>query len=132
MKRCNAVDFSTPMQVQIENLVKLQAVELGRARLTKETAALPAEIKQAEGALSAAQRHSADTSAALDREEALRLLEPLGRQIYASGLGTLSEVFDGDAPFTPRGCIATTRGAAAARMIPIPSRVLMPSARAIR
>jgi glycogen debranching enzyme len=41
-----------------------------------------------------------------DREAALGLLEPLGRQIYASGLGTLSEIFDGDAPFTPRGCIA--------------------------
>jgi glycogen debranching enzyme len=33
-------------------------------------------------------------------------VEPLGRQIYASGLGTLSEIFDGDAPFRPRGCIA--------------------------
>jgi predicted glycogen debranching enzyme len=41
-----------------------------------------------------------------DREAALRFLEPLGRQIYASGLGTLSEIFDGEAPFTPRGCIA--------------------------
>ena len=41
-----------------------------------------------------------------DREAALRFLEPLGRQIYASGLGTLSEIFDGDAPHTPRGCIA--------------------------
>jgi predicted glycogen debranching enzyme len=41
-----------------------------------------------------------------EREAALRFLEPLGRQIYASGLGTLSEIFDGDAPFAPRGCIA--------------------------
>jgi len=41
-----------------------------------------------------------------DREAALRFLEPLGRQIYSSGLGTLSEIFDGDAPFTPRGCIS--------------------------
>jgi len=41
-----------------------------------------------------------------DRDAALRFLEPLGRQIYAGGLGTLSEIFDGDAPFTPRGCIA--------------------------
>jgi len=41
-----------------------------------------------------------------DREAALRFIEPLGRQIYASGLGTMSEIFDGDAPFTPRGCIA--------------------------
>jgi predicted glycogen debranching enzyme len=41
-----------------------------------------------------------------DREAALRFLEPLGRQIYTGGLGTLSEIFDADAPFTPRGCIA--------------------------
>jgi predicted glycogen debranching enzyme len=41
-----------------------------------------------------------------DRDAALSFLEPLGRQIYASGLGTLSEIFDRDAPFTPRGCIA--------------------------
>jgi predicted glycogen debranching enzyme len=41
-----------------------------------------------------------------DREAALRFLEPLGRQIYSSGLGTVSEIFDGDAPFTPRGCIS--------------------------
>ena len=41
-----------------------------------------------------------------DRVAALRFLEPLGHQIYAIGLGTLSEIFDGDAPFTPRGCIA--------------------------
>jgi len=41
-----------------------------------------------------------------DRAAALRLLEPLGREIYASGLGTLSEIFDGDPPFTPRGCVA--------------------------
>jgi predicted glycogen debranching enzyme len=41
-----------------------------------------------------------------DREAALRFLEPLGRQIHAGGLGTLGEIFDGDAPFTPRGCIA--------------------------
>ena len=41
-----------------------------------------------------------------DRDAALRFLEPLGRQIYAGGLGTLSEISDGDAPFTPRGCIA--------------------------
>jgi predicted glycogen debranching enzyme len=41
-----------------------------------------------------------------DRKAALRFLEPLGRQIYSAGLGTLSEIFDGDAPFTPRGAIA--------------------------
>ena len=41
-----------------------------------------------------------------DHGAALRFLEPLGHQVYAGGLGTLSEIFDGDAPFTPRGCIA--------------------------
>jgi len=41
-----------------------------------------------------------------DRVAALRYLEPLGRQIYSAGLGTLSEIFEGDAPFRPVGCIA--------------------------
>src|SRR5882672_10870869 len=41
-----------------------------------------------------------------DRRAALSFLEPLGKQITSHGLGTLSEIFDGDAPFTPRGCIA--------------------------
>lgn len=41
-----------------------------------------------------------------DRAAALSFLEPLGQQINTHGLGTLSEICDGDAPFTPRGCIA--------------------------
>jgi predicted glycogen debranching enzyme len=41
-----------------------------------------------------------------DRTAALRTLRPLGRQIYSYGLGTVGEIFDGDAPFTPCGCIA--------------------------
>ena len=41
-----------------------------------------------------------------DRQAAQTLLEPMGMQIFSQGLGTLSEIFDGDAPFTPRGCIA--------------------------
>jgi predicted glycogen debranching enzyme len=41
-----------------------------------------------------------------DRLAAMSFLEPLGKQIHSDGLGTLSEIFDGDAPFTPRGCIA--------------------------
>ena len=60
------------MQTHIENLVKLQVVELERARLTHEARALPAEIAQAEAALSAAERLSADSSSALNREETLR------------------------------------------------------------
>ena len=31
---------------------------------------------------------------------------PLARHVRANGLGTLAEIFDGDPPFTPRGCIA--------------------------
>ena len=41
-----------------------------------------------------------------DRAAAMSFLEPLGKQIHSHGLGTLGEIFDGDAPFTPRGCIA--------------------------
>jgi predicted glycogen debranching enzyme len=41
-----------------------------------------------------------------DRAAAMSFLEPLGKQIHSHGLGSLSEIFDGDAPFTPRGCIA--------------------------
>jgi predicted glycogen debranching enzyme len=41
-----------------------------------------------------------------DRNAALSFLEPLGRQINSGGLGTLSEIFEGDAPFAARGCIA--------------------------
>jgi len=41
-----------------------------------------------------------------DLRAALSFLEPLGKQITSHGLGTLSEIFDGDAPFTPRACIA--------------------------
>jgi len=41
-----------------------------------------------------------------DRAAALRYLEPLGSHISAYGLGTLAEIFDGDPPHIPRGCIA--------------------------
>jgi predicted glycogen debranching enzyme len=41
-----------------------------------------------------------------DRNAAQSFLEPLGREINSGGLGTLSEIFDGDAPFAARGCIA--------------------------
>ena len=60
------------MQPLIENLVKLQAVELERARLADAARKLATEIAQAEAALSAAQREASDISAALTREESLR------------------------------------------------------------
>lgn len=41
-----------------------------------------------------------------DRKRSLSFLEPLGKQIHSHGIGTLTEIFDGDPPFTPRGCIA--------------------------
>jgi len=37
---------------------------------------------------------------------ALSFLNPFARQLAAAGLGSLSEIFDGDAPFAPRGCFA--------------------------
>ena len=41
-----------------------------------------------------------------DRAAALRYLDPLGSNISAYGLGTLAEIFNGDPPHAPRGCIA--------------------------
>ncbi len=41
-----------------------------------------------------------------DTEEALRFLEPLGIGVHMYGLGTLGEIFEGDPPFAPIGCIA--------------------------
>ena len=41
-----------------------------------------------------------------DPAAALRVLEPFGDHLSAAGLSSVSEIFDGDAPFTPKGCIA--------------------------
>ncbi len=41
-----------------------------------------------------------------DPAHAASFLEPMAHQLTIAGLGTASEVFDGDAPFTPRGCTA--------------------------
>jgi predicted glycogen debranching enzyme len=41
-----------------------------------------------------------------DRAAAMRFLEGLGPAMQRYGLGTLGEIFDGDAPFAPKGCIA--------------------------
>jgi glycogen debranching enzyme len=39
-------------------------------------------------------------------EMARRFLEPMAKQITTAGLGTPSDIFDGDGPFHPRGCIS--------------------------
>jgi predicted glycogen debranching enzyme len=41
-----------------------------------------------------------------DRELARSFLRPLIHHLPDHGVGNLSEIFDGDAPFTPRGCFA--------------------------
>ena len=41
-----------------------------------------------------------------DPQEALGFLKPMADHLSAAGLGSLSEIFDGDLPLTPRGCIA--------------------------
>ena len=41
-----------------------------------------------------------------DREQARSFLRPLLQHLGGHGLGSLSEIFDGDAPFSPRGCTA--------------------------
>jgi len=44
--------------------------------------------------------HPGDTSARST------LLEAFSRHLNDAGVGTISEIFDGDAPYTPRGCIS--------------------------
>jgi predicted glycogen debranching enzyme len=41
-----------------------------------------------------------------DRDAARAFLEPLRHHVGDHGLGSIAEIFDGDAPHTPRGCIA--------------------------
>jgi predicted glycogen debranching enzyme len=41
-----------------------------------------------------------------DYSQARSLLQPMANHLAAHGIGSLSEIFDGDAPITPRGCIA--------------------------
>ncbi len=41
-----------------------------------------------------------------DPDTALSFLEPMARHLAVAGVGSLSEIFDGDPPFAPRGCIA--------------------------
>jgi predicted glycogen debranching enzyme len=41
-----------------------------------------------------------------DADAAMRLIEPLRDHLNTAGLGTISEIFGGDAPFPPAGCIA--------------------------
>jgi glycogen debranching enzyme len=43
-----------------------------------------------------------------EREQVFQdFLRPLlTTQVYTAGMGTLSEIYDGDPPHTPRGCIA--------------------------
>ncbi|BAZ39654.1 putative glycogen debranching enzyme [Calothrix sp. NIES-4101] len=38
--------------------------------------------------------------------QARQFLKPMANHLNAHGVGSLSEIFDGDAPFTPRGCFA--------------------------
>jgi hypothetical protein len=60
------------MEAVVEHLVRLQSLDLDRARLNQESKALPSEIAQAQARLTAAESHSAEISAALSREETLR------------------------------------------------------------
>ncbi len=41
-----------------------------------------------------------------NRSAAQSFLEPLGRTVHTAGLGSIGEIFGGDPPFPPAGCIA--------------------------
>ncbi|HEV8130762.1 MAG TPA: amylo-alpha-1,6-glucosidase [Acidobacteriota bacterium] len=45
-------------------------------------------------------------SSAVARKESANLLDALKEHLSDAGLGSISEIFDGDAPHAPRGCIA--------------------------
>jgi glycogen debranching enzyme len=44
--------------------------------------------------------------------QARTYLAPMLQQMNDHGVGTISEIYDGDAPFEPRGCIAQAWGVA--------------------
>jgi predicted nucleic acid-binding Zn-ribbon protein len=67
-----SVRLQSTVNPLVENLVKLQSVELERARVTQAYRALPAEIAQAEAVLTKAQADAAALSDSLSREESLR------------------------------------------------------------
>jgi glycogen debranching enzyme len=48
----------------------------------------------------------ADLRVNRDSARALSFLEPMAHHQRTHGLGTGSEIFNGDTPFAPRGCIA--------------------------
>ncbi|MDY6937669.1 MAG: amylo-alpha-1,6-glucosidase [Cyanobacteriota bacterium] len=41
-----------------------------------------------------------------DTHQALEFLKPISQHLQGAGLGSISEIFDGDPPITPRGCFA--------------------------
>src|SRR5690349_6850586 len=46
------------------------------------------------------------------RQQAMQWLDGFRTHVYQAGLGHISEIFDGDAPHQPRGCIAPARSVA--------------------
>jgi predicted glycogen debranching enzyme len=49
-----------------------------------------------------------------DRDAALTVLRPLGDHLRDAGLGSVSEIFEGDPPYLPKGCVAQAWGVAEA------------------
>jgi hypothetical protein len=66
------LSFNPTVQALVDNLVKLQSIDIERAHLAQAVRALPAEVSQAQAALDKAQQESASLSDSLNREESLR------------------------------------------------------------
>jgi len=47
-----------------------------------------------------------------DRDAALTILRPIGDHLRDAGLGSVSEIFEGDSPHLAKGCIAQAWGVA--------------------
>jgi uncharacterized protein len=69
--------MSNVLAEETRRLVRLQAVELERTRLTAALKALPGELAAAEAQLNAARKQVADAASALKREELLRASQEL-------------------------------------------------------
>ena len=41
-----------------------------------------------------------------DPAQARQFLQPMSHHLFTAGLGTISEIFNGDVPMQPQGCIA--------------------------
>ena len=60
------------------------------------------------------------------RESAITIVNTFLKHLNEAGIGTVSEIFDGDPPYTPRGCIAQAWGVAEILRVTLEHQLLIP------